>query len=158
MHSQKFQSTKCIRNFTRLRFSILRAWTLCCGFRGIPENSEPTLICGLCRIFSEVHRPHCATPPPTLQHIATHTTYCNTLHRTSSTVKDRRRVKNVARVEEQSTCKHHYIVPVPQTRNFFFESNTQKHHSEQFCVKAPLRSATQKRRSKCANTNQKHQS
>jgi len=50
---QKFQSTKGNTHFTRLRFSILQALTLSCGFEGIPENSEPTLTCGLGQ------SPHC---------------------------------------------------------------------------------------------------
>ena len=55
----KFQATKRMKHFTWLRFSVLRARTLRCEFRGIPENSEPTPICGLGRIFPWVHRPHC---------------------------------------------------------------------------------------------------
>jgi len=54
----KIQSTKGNTYLTHLRFSILRARTLCCAFTGIPENSEPTLICGLGRIFVQVHRPY----------------------------------------------------------------------------------------------------
>jgi len=59
MHSQKILSTKDSTHFTRLPFSILRARPLCCGLRGISENSEPTPTCGLGRIFAWVHRPHC---------------------------------------------------------------------------------------------------
>jgi len=47
--------------FPCLRFAVLRARTLCCRFGYIPDNSEPTLICGLGQIFAQVHQPQCAT-------------------------------------------------------------------------------------------------
>jgi len=74
---RKFFTKKCIcKNFskqnvlktiTRLRFSVLRARTLCCGLRGIPESSDPTLVLG-CNIgiggFNENLVTFCGTKLP----------------------------------------------------------------------------------------------
>ena len=143
MDSQEFQSTKCIPNFTRLRFSVLRAWTFCGGFRGIPENSEPTLICGLGQIFLQVHRPHCATPPPhcnTLQHIATHCTILLQLQRqrTCQQCSTCRRTEHIQAPLYSASTTHKDFFSRKQhskatLRTFLCENTTQKHHS-----KAPL--------------------
>jgi len=56
---RKISSTKGTTYFTRLWFFVPRAREERCGFRGILLISEPTLTCGLRRIFSQVDRPHC---------------------------------------------------------------------------------------------------
>jgi len=63
-HSKNFQSTKGSTHITRLHFSILRARALCCGFKGIPENSEPILICGLVLILLSLDNVGSPDPHP----------------------------------------------------------------------------------------------
>jgi len=82
--STKFPVNQGITHFPRLRFSVLWARMLSCGFRGIPENSEFTPICGLGWIFPEVHRPLCSTLRLFCNRLQQTTTNCNTLQHTAT--------------------------------------------------------------------------